>query len=133
MKKAILFLVAILCINMAVACDKSMVSGNVQNHVEDMHIEFYCEGDLVGTKNIVSKYGNYQKTLGGCLGNLRGDLYLNDTLIESKEAIQNGLCNYDLDYAGLTQTPEFTSIGFAIAGIGSFAAYKLRTNKRKSS
>ncbi|MFP4112314.1 MAG: hypothetical protein ACLFUO_04915 [Candidatus Woesearchaeota archaeon] len=127
MKTTIYLAIFVLLAVSAAACEKSVVSGNVENHADDMHVKFYCDGTYVDYKNIISKYGNYQRTLDYCEGTLTGELYLGETMIEEKTA-ESDLCDFDMDFEGLTEVPEFSFIGACVAVVGCLGLFLAKRN-----
>ncbi len=130
MKIIIILMMVLLTVNVAVACDNSVVSGSVENFCPGMKIKFYCSNEYSAYKNIISKYGTYYKTLDYCDGTLKGELYLDDVLMDTKYADHDGDCDFELDFTGLTQVPEFGTIGAGLALIGS-AIYKFKKKIKK--
>lgn len=98
-----LLIILIIFSSSVFACEKTVVTGSVDNFADDMRIDFYCSGSYIGYKNIISKYGTYQKTLSYC-SDLEGRLVYADTVIET---VSSGGCFPSMDYTGIVQTPMF--------------------------
>lgn len=124
MKATILFLVSLLVIGMAWGCEKSVVTGNVADHIEGMTIRFYCDGEYWDEKDIISKYGNYQRTSSYCPEKLVGKLYIDENLIDEKEATRDDLCDFELDFQGVAAVPEFGTLGLVMSLLGVIVVRK---------
>ena len=120
MKYAIYILVFALFVSPVLACERSVVRGNVENPISGMDVTFYCNDVYWSIKDIITTSGNYQRTSSYCDGELRGVLHIGENIIAEEIATKSGECNFRLDFPGVVQVPFFGAFGgvLSLAGVG---------------
>ena len=128
-KKLILFGIVFTFLTISsVMASPATLTWSIQSFADDMSVELYCDGSYLGSRDLPTHSGFIVSSV-ECEGNLKGDLYVGTTYLESQTVPRSGN-EYYFDFCGLTPVPEFTTIGAAIAMVGSAVAYKLKSKKK---
>ncbi len=126
MKAALFFMVFLLSLGMVAACHTN-VYVDVDAVIEGLTLDLYCGENLEKTIVIddLNEFTKIQDSWHQCFDDVTGVLKYNgeviDDDVDTPEEVNDSVNEVFLSYTGITEVPEFGTIGAGLALIGAVA------------